>query len=95
MPCSRVRGPSDSFTWPVTTGDAVQRVGCDGWRTCIAAWAGVRVDHPGLVGFAKRSAIGDLGGANSARGLSEVWGALVRIGEDPSMRWAPLPPLPP
>ncbi len=95
MPCSRVRGPSDSFTWPVTTGGVVQWMGCDGWRTCIAAWAGVRVDQPGAARFARRSAIGDLGGATSACDLYEVWGALVRIGEDPSVRWAPLPPLPP
>ncbi len=77
MPCSRVRGPSDSFTWPVTTGGVVQWVGCDVKRTCIAAWAGVRVDLQGPAGFARRSAIGVPGGAISACGLSEVWGALV------------------
>ena len=36
-------GPSDCFTWPVTTGGVVQWVGYASWRTCIAACAGVRV----------------------------------------------------
>ena len=75
VPCSRVRGPSDCFTWPVTTGGVVLWVGCAGCRTCMAACVGVRVAQAGPVGFARRSAIGDPGGAVSVGGLFETGGA--------------------
>ncbi len=93
MPCTRVRGPSGSFTWPVTTGGVMHWVGCEGCRTWIAAWAGVRVAYPGPDGFAKRSAIGEPGGAISVGGRAEAGGALIRMGEVPPVL-SPLPPLP-
>ena len=90
--CARVRGPSGSFTWPVTTGGVMHRAGSGGYRTLIAAWAGVRVVQPGPAGFAKRSAIGDPGGAVSEAVLSSVGGSLIRMGEVPPR--VLLPPLP-
>ena len=92
--CARVRGPSGSFTWPVTTGGVMHWVGCEGYRTCIAAWAGVRVAHSEPAGFVRRLAIGEPGGAISVGGRAEAGGALVRMGEEPPLLRALLPPLP-
>ena len=94
LPCARVRGPSCSFTWHVTTGGVVHWVGCEELRTWIAAWSGVEVAQPGPVGFASRSAIGEPGGAIFVGALSEAGGGLIRVGEAPPALGSPLPPLP-